>query len=308
MLLGTAGNTGADGGTGVGATLTYAAGVTTIDGHTLVLGDRVLVKNGITGTGATGTNPVSTANGIYTVTTAGTVSVATILTRATDSDNHIAGQVMAGDFVYVAAGGQAGTSWVQSSVGTSTTPVNGIKLGTDTISFSQFSGAGTYTGINGVTVSGTQISFNPLSTGGLQTAAGGASILLDTNSGLSTSSTGLKINVGTGLSVSGSTVSYQTGTTTQTGSGISGGAFTYATQKQVATISGNGTLTSFAVNHNLNSQDVSVQVYQTSVTSGLDVQYAEVEVDIVRTSTSVVTVTFGTAPAAGYTYNVVMVG
>ena len=303
----TAGSAGADGGTGVGATLTFTAtGTTTIDTYTLVAGDRVLVKNGITGTGATGTNPVSTANGIYYVSTAGTTGVATILTRATDADNHIAGEVIAGDFVYVASGGQGGTSWVEASTGTSTTPVNGIKIGTDTITFSQFAGQGTYTGINGVLVSGTNISFVPLSGGGLQTASGGASILLPANSGLSTSASGLAVGVGTGLTVSGSTVSYSTGTTTQTGSGITGGAFTYATQKQVATITGNGSLTSFAVNHNLSSQDITVQVYQTSATP--DAQYSEVEVDIVRTSTSVVTVTFAVAPASSITYNVVMVG
>ena len=302
-----AGTTGADGGSGVGATLTFTAtGITTIDSHALVAGDRVLVKNGITGTGASGTNPASTANGIYTVTTAGSSGVATVLTRATDADNHTAGQVVAGDFVYVATGGQAGTSWAQASTGTSTTPVNGIKLGTDVITFSQFAGQGTYTGINGVTISGTNISFNPLSTGGLQTGASGASILLSTNSGLSTSSSGLQINAGTGLTVSGSTLSFSTGSTSQSASGVTGGAFTYQIQKQVATITGNGTLTSFAVNHNLNSQDMTVQVYQTSATP--DTQYSEVEVDIVRTSTSVVTVTFAGAPANGVTYNVVMVG
>jgi filamentous hemagglutinin len=303
----TAGTVGADGGTGVGATLTFiATGVTTIDSYTLVVGDRILVKSGITGTGASGTNPASTANGIYYVTTAGSSGVATVLTRATDSDNHVAGQVVAGDFVYVSAGGQAGTSWVEASTGTATTPANGIKIGTDTITFSQFAGQGTYTGVNGVTISGTTISFNPLSTGGLQTGASGASILLATNSGLSTSSSGLQINAGTGLTVAGSTISLSTGSTTQTANGVSNGAYTYQIQKQVATIAGNGTLTSFAINHNLNSQDMTVQVYQTSAAP--DTQYSEVEVDIVRTSTSVVTVSFAGAPASGTTYNVVMVG
>jgi len=253
-----------------------------IDGVTLATGDRILIKDQATGT----------ENGIYTVNASGSP------TRAIDAD--INADVTAGMFVFVAEGTKnADTGWVL-------TTNDVITLGITALTFAQFSGAGTYTASNGVSLSGSNFTFNPLSTGGLQTASGGASILLPTNSGLSTSASGLAVGVGTGLTVSGSTVSYSTGTTTQTGSGITGGAFTYATQKQVATITGNGSLTSFAVNHNLSSQDITVQVYQTSATP--DAQYSEVEVDIVRTSTSVVTVTFAVAPASSITYNVVMVG
>jgi hypothetical protein len=294
-----AGTSGADGGLGVGATLTNSGtqAALVIDTKTVVVGDRILVKNQTT----------ATQNGLYTVTVVGTGSTNWVLTRAVDADNHIAGQVLAGDFVFVSDGAaNLATGYVESAQGTSTTPNNGIKIGTDNIAYTQFSGTGTYTASNGVLLTGTNFTFAPLTNGGLQTASGGASILLPANSGLSTTSSGLAVGVGTGLTVSGSTVSYSTGTTTQTGSGITGGAFTYATQKQVATITGNGTLTSFAVNHNLNSQDMTVQVYQTSATP--DTQYSEVEVDIVRTSTSVVTVTFAVAPASSVTYNVVMVG
>lgn len=78
------------------------------------------------------------------------------------------------------------------------------------------------------------------------------------------------------------------------------------TRKYVGAITGNAAATSFALSHNLGTQDVTVQVYQTSATP--DTQYAEVEVDIVRTSASVVTVSFATAPAASVTYNAVIVG
>ena len=53
---------------------------------------------------------------------------------------------------------------------------------------------------------------------------------------------------------------------------------------------GDGSTTSIAVTHNLGSQDVIVQLYDAS---SLDTVYA----DVVRTSTSVVTIDFATAPA-----------
>ena len=71
------------------------------------------------------------------------------------------------------------------------------------------------------------------------------------------------------------------------------------TRKYSATI-GNGTLTQVPVTHNLGARDVSVQVYDTST-------FDTVECDVVRTSTSVVTLGFTVAPAAG-AYTVVIVG
>jgi hypothetical protein len=101
-----------------------------------------------------------------------------------------------------------------------------------------------------------------------------------------------------------------TGTASATNLAVSGtltnGGFSVA-RKYIGTITGNGSTASFSFTHNLGTQDVTVQVYQTS--AGPDTQYAEVEVDIVRTSASVVTVTFATAPAnTPTTYNVVIVG
>jgi hypothetical protein len=69
----------ANGASGVGATFTLTAtGVLTIDGVATVLNDRILLKDQTT----------QFQNGIYTVTTAGSVGVAAILTRATDSDTN----------------------------------------------------------------------------------------------------------------------------------------------------------------------------------------------------------------------------
>jgi hypothetical protein len=71
------------------------------------------------------------------------------------------------------------------------------------------------------------------------------------------------------------------------------------TRKYSATI-GNGTLTQVPVTHNLGARDVSVQVYDSAT-------FDTVECDVVRTSTSVVTLGFTVAPASG-AYTVVIVG
>jgi hypothetical protein len=126
----TAGSTGADGGTGVGATFVFTAAQ--IDGYTLVADDRVLLKDQTT----------QTQNGIYVVTT---VSSNITLTRAVDANNSIAKEITAGDFVYVSGPATGGTnkgkSFVQTTTGTATG--GGVKIGTDNIVYNQFGAAGT---------------------------------------------------------------------------------------------------------------------------------------------------------------------
>jgi hypothetical protein len=148
----TAGSTGADGGTGVGATLTVTAtGVLVIDGYTTVLNDRVLIKD----------QTLSAQNGIYKVTLAGAIGVSAILTRATDYDNHIAGQVFAGDTVFIINGSINVTQgWVMNQNGTSTTPVKGIKIGTDNITWTQYTGVGDITAGTGILKSGNTLSID----------------------------------------------------------------------------------------------------------------------------------------------------
>lgn len=63
------------------------------------------------------------------------------------------------------------------------------------------------------------------------------------------------------------------------------------TDRFYATSIGDGSATSYTVTHNLGSQDVIVQLYDAS---SLDTVFA----DVVRTSTSVVTIDFSTAPTA----------
>jgi hypothetical protein len=119
---------------GVGATLTLSVALTTLDGYTLLNGDRVLVKNEAT----------QANNGIYTWATGGTV-----LTRATDFDT--AAEMASGDFTFITNGTlYANTGWVQ------TDPVTTV--GTSPVVWVQFSGAGTYTAGTGLTLTGSQFS------------------------------------------------------------------------------------------------------------------------------------------------------
>ena len=310
----TPGTTGADGGTGVGATLTSGInGVFTIDNYTPDQYDRVLIKDQ--------TNQIQ--NGIYIVTNTGSSSSKWVLTRSTDYDNHIDGQVTPGDLVFVAVNNgeyttvptQQNTGWTQNYQGTGTHQE--IKIGTDPINFTQFSGAGTVTAGAGLSVSGLQVSVNlggsadsstsSLTNGsGLSLNNGTLQLRLNSAGAVSSGANGLSINVGTGFTISSNALAFATGSATQTATGVSGGASTYAVQKLSATITGNASATSFGVVHNFGTRDVTVAVYQNSASP--DTQYAEVEVDVVHTDTNTVTIGFAAAPATGITYNVVITG
>ena len=128
-----------NGTSGVGATLTLAVALTTLDGYTLVNGDRIIVKNEVT----------AAHNGIYTRTSS------TVLTRSTDFDS--GAEVAGGDFTFVTNGTlYNSTGWVQ--IDTVTT------MGTDAIAFQQFSGQGTFTAGNYLYLTGSQFNANATST------------------------------------------------------------------------------------------------------------------------------------------------
>lgn len=108
------------------------SGTQTVDGIALVAGDRVLVKNQST----------ASANGIYAV-SAGAWS------RTSDAD---AWAELVSAFVFVEKGTVNGdTGWV-------CTVDAGGTLGSTAVTFSQFSGSGTYTAGTGLTLTGTQFS------------------------------------------------------------------------------------------------------------------------------------------------------
>ena len=106
-------------------TLTASSnGAISIDGVSLSANDRVLVKDQST----------ATENGFYRVTTVGSGSAAFVLTRTPDADD--AAELTGGAFTFVEEGtANADNGFVASHNGTPT-------LGTDNITFEQFSGAG----------------------------------------------------------------------------------------------------------------------------------------------------------------------
>jgi hypothetical protein len=116
----------------------------TAGGVTLATGDRILL-NGQTTT---------SENGIYVVQASGQAL------RATDFDT--ATEVDSGDFIFVTSGTYANTGWVQT--------LKPATIGTDPISFTQFSGAGTFTAGNGLTLTGTVFSIDTTITSDLSTA------------------------------------------------------------------------------------------------------------------------------------------
>jgi len=127
-------------GVGVGATLTNAGTqvALTIDGVLMTTTKRVLIYNQ--------TNAAQ--NGVYTVTTVGSVSTNWVLTRATDADTYAPSSPNSlgqGDAFFVTSGDTgAGEGYVCTTVGV-------ITFGTTAITFSQFSAAVTYnagTGLN----------------------------------------------------------------------------------------------------------------------------------------------------------------
>jgi len=225
-------------------------GAQTVDGVSVVAGNRVLVKNQST----------SSQNGIYVVQTVA-------WTRSTDETTPTVG-----DFTFVESGS---TQAAQGYIVTSTT---------GGVTWTQFSAAGEYTAGNGISISGQSIAFNPTSTGGLQAASGGASILLATNSGLATSSSGLTATAGTGITTASNTIAIDT---------------TVVVRKYAATI-GDGSSTSITVTHNLGTRDVQVTVYDAS-------GYNEVIADVTHSTTNTVTVAFSVAPASN-AYRVVVFG
>jgi hypothetical protein len=127
----------ANGTSGVGATLTADTNraFSTLDGESVSVGQRVLIKN----------QTDAKQNGIYVLTTNGSVSAPWVLTRATDADNNPTGEMKTGDFTFV----QAGT--VNASVGyINNSTANPIVIGTDNISYTEFNAAKTVVAGNGL--------------------------------------------------------------------------------------------------------------------------------------------------------------
>ena len=110
------------------------SGTQTIDGVSLVAGDRVLVKDQST----------ASQNGIYEVASGS-------WTRATDADNTPSGEVTSGMFTFVEEGS------ANADAGFVLQTANPITLDTTALSFVQFSGAGQIDAGAGLTKTGNQL-------------------------------------------------------------------------------------------------------------------------------------------------------
>jgi len=254
-----------NGTSGVGATLTLSSSLTVVDGHTLNVGDRILVKNQ--------TNTFE--NGIYVYTSD------TVLTRAADFNT--AAEIHGGDFVFVENGTlYNSTGWVNEN------EVNTV--GTDAVLFLQFSGSGTFTAGAGLTLSGTQFSVDVTPTSGnasLINTGGAVEVKVNTNDGLEVTASGLGINNGTGLTFSGGALVFDT-------------ANGYGTRKLAFNL-GDGSATSYTVNHALATRDVTVHVYENAS------PYAQVEADVEHADSNNLIIKFASAPTSNQ-YRVVVVG
>lgn len=288
-----------------------------IDGVTLALGDRILIKN-------QGVTESATENGIYIVNAASTPP-----TRASDMNT---GAEFPSSFTFVEQGTvNADTGWVCTNNSV-------VVVGTTNVTFSQFSGAGTYTAGNGLSLSGGSFSVDTSITVDKNTAQ-----TLTNKTLTSPSVSGLYLSDG-GFIVEGSTdnthetsvnftdptadrtITFQNAdgtvaftsdittaidaitttvieegtnlyyTDTRVNNILSTGAYT----KKISANVGNATNTSFAITHSLGTRDVQVQVYDNAT-------YDTVEIDVVRTDTNTVTVSFASAPALN-AYRVVIIG
>lgn len=146
------------------------SGNQTIDGVSITAGMRVLVKDQSTGAD----------NGIY-------VSSASAWARATDADT--SAEVTAGMFVFVEEGTTNGdTGWVLTTDDT-------ITLGSTSLAFTQFTGAGTITAGAGLTKTGSTIDVVS-GNGGIVANANDITLTLN-GASLNVGASGLKITAGT---------------------------------------------------------------------------------------------------------------
>ena len=253
-----------------------------IDGETLVAGDRVLVKDQST----------ATENGIYVAVTSGAAS------RSSDANGTAdTGELKPGTFTFVEEGTvNSDKGFVVSTNGT-------ITIGSTNITWTQFSGAGSFTAGDGLSQSGNAINVNVTAN---RTAITSDAIDISANyvgqssiTTLGTITTGIWNSTDIAVADGGSGSSTAAGARTNLGITTSAGTATtgastlarVATATCAASAAGTSTTT---VTHLFNTLDVSVQIVE--VSTG-----ATVYGDVIRSNADTISVTLlGTITAGDY--------
>ncbi len=209
---------------GVGATLTTDTPISTIDGYSLVNGDRILIKNQVN----------AAHNGIYIRTSS------TVFTRAADFDT--VGEIQSGDFLFVSNGTINGKTGYVNTVAS-------VTVGSTNIVFEQFSGAGTYIAGSGLLFTGNVLDIVLQTNGGLEIVSDELGLKSTTAGNGLTFSSGVLNVVGTAdritvnndsIDIAGTYVGQNTITTLGT---ITSGTWNGST---IGTLYGGTGLTSFA--------------------------------------------------------------
>ena len=142
VKVATTGNLNATYNNGAGTLTANSNFALSVDGVTVSVNDRILVKDQST----------AAQNGFYKVTATGSGSAAFVLTRTPDAD--AASELVAGAFAFVEEGtANADNGYVLSTDGA-------VTLGTTAINFEQFSGAGQISAGEGLSKTGNALSLN----------------------------------------------------------------------------------------------------------------------------------------------------
>lgn len=188
-----------NGSSGVGATLTgNVAAVLVLDGYTPAINDRLLIKN----------QADAKQNGIYKLSTVGTIVIQWVLTRTTDFDQNADG--IDGAMVYVLNGTTQGNElWFCTTTGT-------VTFGTTSINWTQFLGSTYLADGTTLTLTGTTFSITSGGVGTTQLANAGVTLAKIANAAASSKLVGsgasgsgssyAEITLGSGLSMSGTTL------------------------------------------------------------------------------------------------------
>ena len=260
----------------------------TIDGVTLVAGDRVLVKNQST----------AIENGIYVAVASGAASRSSDANGTPDT-----GELMPGTFTFVEEGTvNSDKGFVVSTNGT-------ITIDATSIEWTQFSGAGSFEAGDGLSQSGNTINVNVVAdrTAITSDAVDIASTYVGQSSitTLGTITTGVWQATDVDIAHGGTNASDAASARTNLGIKTTAGAVTTSTStlarvaSQGCAASAAGTSTT-TVTHNFNTLDVSVQIVE--VAGG-----ATVYGDVVRANADTVTVTLLGTIASG-DYRIVVTG